>query len=53
MSENVTYGKSHYHNLTTANNFNSSIDNEEEPVMHSENDNIKIMISNGAHEFIK
>ena len=38
--------------LTIANNFFSSIDNDEERVMHSKKDNIEIMI-NEAHEVIK
>ena len=39
--------------LTIANNFFSSIDNDEERVMHSKKDNIEIMIINEAHEVIK
>ena len=36
-----------------ANNFVSSIDNDEEHVMHSKCDNMKIMISDGADKVIK
>ena len=36
-----------------ANNFISSIDNDEELVMHSKSDNIEIMINNEADEVIK
>ena len=36
-----------------ANNFISSIDNDEEVVMHSKSDNIEIMINNEADEVIK
>ena len=39
--------------LTIANNFFSSIDNGEERLMHSESDNIEIMISNEEDEVIK
>ena len=39
--------------LTMANNFISSIDNDEERVMHSKSDNIEIMISDEADEVIK
>ena len=39
--------------LTIANNFISSIDNDEYCVMHSKNDNIKIMISDEGDEVIK
>ena len=39
--------------LTIANIYFFSIDNDEERVMHSKKDNIKIMISNEAHEVIK
>ena len=39
--------------LTIANNFISSIDNDEERVMHSKSDNIEIMISDEADEVIK
>ena len=39
--------------LTIVNNFISSIDNDEEPVMHSKSDNIKIMINDKADEVIK
>ena len=39
--------------LTIANNFISSIDNDEELVMHSKSDNIEIMINNEADEVIK
>ena len=35
------------------NNFISSIDDDEERVMHSKRDNIEIMINNEAHEVIK
>ena len=36
-----------------ANNFISSMDNDEECVMHSKNDNIEIMINDQAKEVIK
>ena len=39
--------------FTITNNFISSIDNDEELVMHSKSDNIKIMINDEADEFIK
>ena len=39
--------------LTIANHFISSIDNDEERVMHSKSDNIEIMINNEADEAIK
>ena len=39
--------------LTVANNFISSIDNDEERVMHSKGDNIEIMINDEADEIIK
>ena len=39
--------------LTIANNFISSIDNDEERVMHSKSDNIEIMISDKPDEVIK
>ena len=39
--------------LTIANNFISSIDNNEEHVMHSKSDNIEIIIKNEADEVIK
>ena len=39
--------------LTIANNFISSIDNDEERVMHSKSDNIEIMINDEADEVIK
>ena len=39
--------------LTITNNCISSLDNGEEHVMHSKNDNIEIMISNEADEVIK
>ena len=39
--------------LTIANNFICSIDNDEEHVMHSRSDNIEIMISDEADEVIK
>ena len=39
--------------LTIANNFISSIDNDEERVLHSKSDNIEIMISDEADEVIK
>ena len=39
--------------LTLANNFISSLDNDEERVMHSKSDNIKIMINDEADEVIK
>ena len=39
--------------LTIINNFISSIDNDEERVMHSKSDNIEIMISDEADEVIK
>ena len=40
-------------NLIIANNFISSIDNDEEHVMHSKSDNIEIMINHEANEVIK
>ena len=39
--------------LMIANNFISAIDNDEEHVMHSKNDNIEIMINDEADEVIK
>ena len=39
--------------LTIANNFISSIDNDEDHVMHSKSDNIEIMINDEADEIIK
>ena len=39
--------------LTIANNFISSIDNDEERVMHSKSDNIEIMINDEANDVIK
>ena len=39
--------------LTIANNFISSLHNDEERVMHSKSDNIEIMISNKADEIRK
>ena len=39
--------------LTIANNFISSIDNDEEHIIHSKTDNIKIMINDEADEVIK
>ena len=39
--------------LTVANNFISSTDNDEQSVMHSESDNIQIMINDEADEVIK
>ena len=39
--------------LTIANNFISSIDNDEERVMHSKSDNLEIMINDEADEDIK
>ena len=39
--------------LTITNNFISSIDNDENRVMHSKKDKIKIMISDEADEVIK
>ena len=39
--------------LTIANNFISSIDNDEECVIHSKSDNIEIMINDEADEVIK
>ena len=39
--------------LTVANNFISSIDNDEEHVMHSKGDNIEIIINDEADEVIK
>ena len=39
--------------LTIANNFISSIDNDEERIIYSENDNMEIMINNEADEVIK
>ena len=39
--------------LTVANNFISSIDNDQEHVMHSKRDNIEIMINDEAAEITK
>ena len=39
--------------LTISNNFISSIDNDEERIMHSKSDNIEIMINDEADEVIK
>ena len=39
--------------LTIAVNFMSSKDNDEERVMHSKNDNIKVMINNKTDEVIE
>ena len=39
--------------LTIANNFISSIDNDEERVMHSKSDNIEIMVNYETDEVIK
>ena len=39
--------------LKIANKFVSSIDNDEERVMHSKSDNIEIMINDEADEVIK
>ena len=39
--------------LTKANNFNSSIDNDEERVMHSKSDNIETMMNDKADEIIE
>ena len=39
--------------ITIANNFNSSIDNDKECVMHSKSDNIEFMIIDDADEVIK
>ena len=39
--------------LTIANNFISSLHNDEERVMHSKSDNIEIMISNKTDEIRK
>ena len=39
--------------LTIANNFFSSIDNDEERVMHSKKDNIEIMINDKVDKVIK
>ena len=39
--------------LTIANDFISSIDNDEECVMHSKSDNIEIMINDEVDEAIK
>ena len=39
--------------MTIANNFISSIDNDEKHVMHSKSDNIEIMINDKADEVIK
>ena len=38
--------------MTIANNFISSIDNDEKRVMHSKSDNIEIMINDEADEII-
>ena len=39
--------------LTIANSFSSPIDNDEECVKHSKNDNIEIMIDDEAYKVIK
>ena len=39
--------------IKIANNFNSSIDNDKECVMHSKSDNIEFMINDDADEVIK
>ena len=39
--------------LTISNNFISSIDNDEEHVIHSKSDNIEIMIDDKAYKVIK
>ena len=39
--------------LTIAINFISSVDNDEEPVMHSKSDNSEIMINNKVDEVIE
>ena len=39
--------------LATVNKFISSIDNDEECVMHSKSDNIEIMINDEADQVIK
>ena len=39
--------------LTIAINFISSKDNDEERVLHSESDNVEIMINDKAHEVIE
>ena len=39
--------------LTIANNFISSIDNDEERAIHSKSDNIEIMINDEADEALK
>ena len=39
--------------LTIENNFISSIDNDEEHVLHSKSDNMEIMINDKADEVIK
>ena len=39
--------------ITRANNFISSIDKDEELVMHSKSNNIEIMINDKADKFVK
>ena len=39
--------------LTMSNNFNSSLDNDEERVLHSKSDNIEIMINDEADEVME
>ena len=39
--------------LAIANDFSSSIENDEEHVIHSKSENIEIMINDEAHEVIK
>ena len=39
--------------LTISNNFNSSLDNDEEHVLHSKSDNIEIMINDEADEVME
>ena len=39
--------------LTISNNFNSSLDNDEERVLHSKSDNIEIVINDEADEVME
>ena len=50
ISNNLTHGKFNNNNNYF---FSSEDDNDEERVMHSQRDNIKVMISDEADEIIK
>ena len=53
ITNNLKKSDSRKTQLTIANKFISSIDNDEEQVMHSKCDNIEIMINDEADEVIK